>query len=82
MLYLLDLDDMILKELMAIKDVGEHHFFTGRRLRSLVMMNRGEPLAGFNQLWQEAFRNPREAFRGGLLAIRPLFTERELVLII
>lgn len=59
MLNLLDLDDAILTELMAIKDVGEHNFFTEHRLRRLAVMDDNEQLAEFNRLRQEARNKTR-----------------------
>ena len=58
-LNLLDLDDTILKELMAIRDVDEHNFFTEHRLRKLAVMDEGEQVAEFNRLREESRRGVR-----------------------
>ena len=60
-LNLLDLEDTILKELMAIKDVEEHNFFTEHRLRRLAVMAGNEQVAEFNRLRQESRRESRLA---------------------
>ena len=54
MLNLLELNDTILKELMAIRDVDEHNFFTEHRLRRLAVMEGDEQLAEFNRLREES----------------------------
>ena len=58
-LNLLDLDDTILNELMAIRDVEEHNFFTEHRLRRLAVMDGGEQIAAFNRLREESRRGMR-----------------------
>jgi hypothetical protein len=55
LLNLLDLDATILDQLLSIKDVDEHNFFTERRLRSLAVLDGGEQVVEFNRL-QEASR--------------------------
>ena len=58
-LNLLDLDAAILDQLMSIKDVEEHNFFTERRLRGLAVLDEDEQLSEFNRLRQESRREAR-----------------------
>ena len=59
MLNLLALDTAIQEQLMFIKDVEEHNFFTEHRLRSLAVMDGDKQLAEFNRLRQESRRETR-----------------------
>lgn len=55
MLNLLELDQGILQYLRSIKDVGEHNYFTERRLRQVATIgNREVQLAEFNRLRQKS----------------------------